>query len=158
MSTCNPITVQPITAAQVLPLRSAVLRPNRPRRDAVLPGDEAHDTLHLGAFAGDEIVGVVSLYRQSSPAGVEDNSDGTAWQLRGMAVHPDARGRGYGRVLLEACINAVHARGGTLLWCNARTSAVEFYLKSGFATYGEEFVIPDVGPHYVMLRRVEMTR
>jgi len=44
----------------------------------------------------------------------------------------------------------VAGQGGTMLWFNARTVAVPFYEKHGFATRGDEFEIPGVGPHYVM--------
>ena len=33
---------------------------------------------------------------------------------------------------------------------NARTLAVPFYRAHGFVSVGEEFEIPDVGPHFVM--------
>jgi len=46
------------------------------------------------------------------------------------------------------------ASGKPLIWCNARTSAVEFYRKLGWEILGTEFDVPDVGPHFHMWRRV----
>ena len=34
-----------------------------------------------------------------------------------------------------------------ILWCNARTTAFEFYEKMGFTIVGDEFDIPNLGPH-----------
>jgi GNAT superfamily N-acetyltransferase len=155
----RPIDVQKITAAQTLSLRSAVLRPNRPVETAIFAGDDDPDTRHLGAFDGDRLVGVASLYRVPLPeaairsAGFTDATR-AAWQLRGMAVDLAARGRGCGKALLDACIRHVAAHGGGVLWCNARRDAVEFYRAAGFAVCGGEFVIPDVGPHFVMMRTI----
>ena len=36
---------------------------------------------------------------------------------------------------------------GTGIWCNARTTAVRFYARSGFRRTGEEFDMPAIGPH-----------
>jgi GNAT superfamily N-acetyltransferase len=154
------VDVREITAAQTLPLRSMVLRPNRPVETAIFSGDNDPDTLHLGAFDDDRLVGIASLYRAplpstiNGPDGFTDETGAVTWQLRGMAVEPAAQGRGYGRVLLNACINHVAEHGGVLLWCNARKEAVEFYVAAGFEVSGNEFVIPDVGPHFVMMRYV----
>ena len=41
---------------------------------------------------------------------------------------------------------------GTLLWCNARIIAIEFYKKIGFQIKGEEFDIADIGKHYFMYK------
>jgi predicted GNAT family N-acyltransferase len=38
------------------------------------------------------------------------------------------------------------------VWCNARTPAVGLYAREGFAIEGEEFELPEIGPHVVMTR------
>jgi predicted GNAT family N-acyltransferase len=37
------------------------------------------------------------------------------------------------------------------VWCNARTPARGFYERAGFAAVGEEFALPDIGPHFLMV-------
>jgi GNAT superfamily N-acetyltransferase len=96
------------------------------------------------------MLGVASVYHLSPPGTTDDS----AWQLRGMAVLENSQRNGIGSVLLRACGAHVVARGGTRLWCNARTGAVPFYVKHGFETVGAEFIIADVGPHYIMQRRL----
>lgn len=140
--------VRLVTAAAVLPLRAAVLRPGRAVTTAIFPGDNAPDTLHLGVFHDAALVGVASLYPQPAPF----PSALTAWQLRGMAIDSTMQRQGYGRALLAACIHHATQRGGTLLWCNARAGVVGFYQAMDFRVQGDEFVIPNVGPHFVMAR------
>jgi GNAT superfamily N-acetyltransferase len=75
-----------------------------------------------------------------------------AFQLRGMATLPEVRGAGFGRALLDACVAAARENGAAILWCNARTSAADFYAKNGWRIVGAEFDIPTVGPHFRMSR------
>lgn len=145
----TPLEVRLLTTEAVLPLRAAVLRPGRALTEAIFPGDDALDTLHLGIFSDGALAGVASLYPRPAPF-----SNEAAWQLRGMAIDPATQRRGYGNALLQACMEQVVRHGGTLLWCNARSGIVGFYRAMGFATHGDEFVIPDVGPHFVMTRHL----
>ncbi len=152
--------IRRVTAADVRPLRHLVLRPNQPFEQTRYPGDDHPDTVHFGAFAGDRLVGVASLYREDRPgAGPEATGwrlrgMAAGWRLRGMATDPEARGRGHGRRLLSASVDHVAAAQGGELWCNARLVAVPFYRAAGFEVVGGEFDIPGIGPHYVMRRFV----
>lgn len=71
-----------------------------------------------------------------------------------MATSESVRGLGIGRKLLEQGINECRKKGGDLLWCNARTSAAGFYRKLNFAIQGEVFNIENIGPHYVMYKKL----
>ncbi len=144
------VIIRLIPAEEARPLRGAILRPNLPLEKSVYPGDDAHDTLHLGAYVMDELVGVASVFHQPPPG----ESLSAAWRLRGMAVRTNAQGRGYGRALLEHCIAHVAKQGGTLFWCNGRTSALGFYREFGFEPRGEEFDVPDSGSHFVLHLRI----
>lgn len=149
--------VRAITPVQVRQLRHSVLRPFDPPEKLVYAGDEDPDTLHAGAFADDgSLVGIASVCREPMPAGSDRRGsvDGGAWRLRGMATVPAVRGQGLGRALLEACFDHIRARGGDLLWCNARVAALGFYERMDFMAQGEEFEIVPIGPHYVMTRRL----
>ena len=132
-------------------MRAAILRPGRPPEETVFPGDEDADTVHYGVYVDGTLIGVASVYREAAPG--ED--DTTTWRLRGMAILPQRQRQGYGKALVEACISYVAARGGTRLWCNARTPAVGFYRTVGFETHGPEFEIPGIGPHFLMWRPIE---
>ena len=144
------VDVRAITAGETLSLRQAVLRPGRPVSSAQFPGDESPATRHYGAFHGGHLVGIASLY----VAGIPEQPGVAAWQLRGMATTPEVRGMGFGRALALACVAFAQADGARFLWCNARRAAVGFYRKLGFETFGAEFEIPDVGPHFRMVLRL----
>jgi GNAT superfamily N-acetyltransferase len=143
--------VRVITAAETLPLRQAVLRPGRPLEAARFPGEGAPETRHFGAFREGRLLGIASLF----PVEMPERPGVRAFQLRGMATAPEARGSGLGRALIAACVAHGRVCGVELLWCNARTSALGFYRKLGWETLGQEFEIPDVGPHFRMLLRLD---
>jgi GNAT superfamily N-acetyltransferase len=67
-----------------------------------------------------------------------------------MATAEDRRNEGVGTAVLEAVIEHVRRHGGGLLWCNARTPAVSFYERAEFATRGERWDDPILGPHIAM--------
>lgn len=121
----------------------------------VYPGDDDSDTLHLGVYQGARLVGVASLYREPPPDSLRTT---TAWRLRGMAVDPGLRGHGYGAALLRACLEYAVQQGGTLAWCNARSTASGFYRSLGFSQKGDAFELPGIGLHYFMWRGLESSR
>jgi predicted GNAT family N-acyltransferase len=139
------LTVEEVPLDIVLPLRSAVLRGGGP---AGMPGDDDPATVHLAARTADgEVAGVVRL----SPAPCPWREARAPWQLRGMATDPVARGTGVGRLLLDASLELVGARGGDLVWCDARTTAAGFYERAGFTVVAGPYDKPGVGPHVGML-------
>jgi predicted GNAT family N-acyltransferase len=146
--------VRRISPQETVSLRREVLRPDRPLEESVFPGDDNSTTEHWGAFVNTELVGVASIYPEPMPAEVARTASGSTWRLRGMAVAEQHRNEGIGKVLLDACIASIKNQGGTLLWCNARSTAIDFYLREGFALCSEDFEIPDIGPHRVMAREL----
>lgn len=135
-----------LIAQQTHLLRHAVLRPNQPLDACEYPDDDHPDSGHFGVFSGDRLVAVASVYHQDR----DDGKDPGAWRIRGMAAHADVRGKGYGRMLVEACVEHVRRNGGTHIWCNARTTVSGFYQHMGFEVEGDEFELPGIGPHHVM--------
>jgi ribosomal protein S18 acetylase RimI-like enzyme len=95
----------------------------------------------LVAREGDEIVGTVRLV-QPLP-GVFDASAFTPvdqpWYVLGLAVAPECRGRGVGRLLMDAAKQAARSRGAQALWLDAyehEAGAGPFYMKCGFRKVG----------------------
>jgi ribosomal protein S18 acetylase RimI-like enzyme len=68
-----------------------------------------------------------------------------------MATDASARGSGAGRALVTDGLARVAARGGDLVWCDARMAAVGFYERVGFAVVTEEFDKPEGGRHRGMV-------
>jgi GNAT superfamily N-acetyltransferase len=82
----------------------------------------------------------------------EWNGD-VAWQLRGMATDPKFRGKGIGAKMLKVAEEKLRRTSPVRqLWCNARTPAIEFYKKQGWAVVSEEFEVPTAGPHFKMTK------
>lgn len=72
-----------------------------------------------------------------------------------MAVDPSRQKQGLGGAILIEVIEHCRKRlGGRVMWCNARSAVVDFYRNHGFQTVSDEFMIENVGPHYVMVREL----
>ena len=139
------ITIEQVDAAATYPLRAQELRQGRP---AEIDGDDAPYALHLAArLDGGDIVGVVRFHPRDCPWRVGEGS----WQLRGMATDPRVRGLGTGRALVAEGLIRVAQRGGDLVWCDARRSAVGFYQRIGFTSVTDEYDLRPVGAHRGML-------
>jgi GNAT superfamily N-acetyltransferase len=152
------IVVRAIPPEQTRPLRQQLLRQGVPLDKLIYPGDLDADALHVGAFDGARQVGIATVMRQppiasnGTPPDHPAPEHAAAWRLRGMASTDDMRGQGVGTAMLRAVFGHVAAQGGAFLWCDARIIAVPFYLKNGLVTLGEQYYVPDVGPHYFMQR------
>jgi predicted GNAT family N-acyltransferase len=146
------LNVKQINASDTHEIRQRMLREGFPIEDCIFKGDEEEQTFHLGAFEEGKLVSVASFYYDKNDTFDEPNQ----YRLRGMATLPDYQHRGLSRELLKMAFPLIKRNFCTLLWCNARTSAVGFYQKTGFEKVGEEFDIPTVGPHYLMFKKLDI--
>jgi len=135
--------ILPISAKECLPLRQEVLRNGKDFSFCKFKGDTLNNTCHLGAFKQQNLVGIVSLFE----AKLTHFKTASQYQLRGMAISPKFQGHGIGKSLLIAAENWLIKKQIELVWCNARTSALDFYKKQHYQSLGEEFQIEGVGPH-----------
>ncbi len=133
------IVVRRVALERTRELRRAVLRPHQTL--AQLAADESPLAFALGAFDGDQLIAAGAVVPDGEPG---------AWRIRGMATTPAARGRGAGTAVLDALIAHARAQGATRIWCNARSPARSLYERAGLRVVSEEFVLPEIGPHYVM--------
>jgi GNAT superfamily N-acetyltransferase len=127
---------------EILPLRHAILRPGLPPASADFAGDREPTTRHFAATLGGRVIGCLSLM-------LKPLEDRPAYQLRGMAIEVSCQRAGIGAALLEYALRQVALEDGPrLFWCNARTGAVEFYVKQGWRIISDQFTIEGVGPHF----------
>lgn len=133
-----------VDAEACRPLREEVLRPGQPPQAIRYETDEEPRALHLAAKEDEQVLGVATLLPEGHP---RDGRE--VWRLRGMAVRPDQRGKGLGKMLLLALQAVAKQRGGGL-WCTARTNVEDFYRHFGFQREGEEFEVEGAGPHVLM--------
>ncbi|WP_299125734.1 GNAT family N-acetyltransferase [uncultured Tenacibaculum sp.] len=142
------IEVKKIIAGETSKIRLEVLR-----KGIDLPykfkEDLEEDTFHLGVFYREKLVTIATFIRNNLK-GLE----GEHYQLRGMATLPEVRGKGFGKIIIEAAVKVLKTRGIKYLWCNARKEVTMFYEKLKFVKIGDEFMVEKVGPHFKMYTKV----
>ena len=123
--------MQNFTIEQIRPeltwrLRQRVLYPESKLYEMEM--EEDNHGYHFAAFKDNDIIAVVSLF----------NKD-TDWQFRKFAVDAGVQNMGIGKTMLQHITDFSITGGGTRLWCNARDTAIGFYLKYGFSHTGRLF-------------------
>lgn len=141
------LVVRRATVAEIMPLRHAVLRPGYPPEASHYAEDDV--AAHISGWDGDRLIACATVFADpwAGPPPAPD-----AWRLRGMAVDPSRQGTGIGAQVLAAAVDAARAAGAPVIWANARTTALGFYLRYGWEVAGEEFLASDTGlPHHPIL-------
>jgi predicted GNAT family N-acyltransferase len=141
-----------ISASDTYKIRQQVLVPDHDLKKAKFEFDDDEDiSFHLGAFKDSKLVSVASFFYDRNTL----FSDQHQYQLRGMATMPEFQGQGLSSELLTMAFPIIKQNFCTLLWCNARTSAVGFYEKVGFKQFdGSVFEIEGIGPHLLMFKNI----
>ena len=139
-----------IQAKDTYLIRHKMLRAEYPMEDCHFEKDEDDQSFHLGAFMEGRLVSVASFYFE----GHEKIEAPNQYRLRGMATLEENQRKGLSSELLKAAFPIIKQNLCSVLWCNARVSAIGFYQKVGFEIISETFDIPDVGPHVLMKKQV----
>ena len=95
---------------------------DHPRENIIERGGEIYSVIEEG-----RVMGVCALVY----------SDDGVYEIAKMAVEKDARGKGYGKLLMEAAINGAKAKGGNKIVIVSNTvlePAIRLYEKYGFET------------------------
>jgi GNAT superfamily N-acetyltransferase len=122
----NDISIEQIRPELTWRLRQQVLYPQQQLNEMAM--DEDAEGYHFGAFKDNRLVAIVSLFKR-----------GDDFQFRKFAVSPAVQNIGIGSELLAYISGFAVYDGGTRLWCNARLTAIPFYLKNDFNQTGECF-------------------
>ena len=141
-----------INAADTYPIRQQVLIPDHDPKKAKFESDDDEDiSFHLGAFQDLQLVSVASFYYDRNSTFPEQHQ----YQLRGMATLPEFQRLGLSSELLNMAFPIIKQNFCTLLWCNARVTAIGFYQKVGFKIQDEiPFEIEGIGPHVLMYKNI----
>ena len=142
--------IRALESGDTYELRRALLRPHQKIQEMTWPADEHPDTLHVGGYHRDRLIGIGTIHRQAMPGSVEPE----AWRVRGIAVEHGHRGYGLGQMLLHRCLEHAASNGARVVWANARIGAFEFFEHHGFRRRGEPFELPEIGPHYVVYAEI----
>ncbi|MBI1306172.1 MAG: GNAT family N-acetyltransferase [Bacteroidetes bacterium] len=100
---------------------------------------EENNQFHLGAFSGDEVVGILLLKPMA------DKTD--VIKMRQVAVSSNLQSAGIGKGLVNFAESFVTDKGFKKIELHARITAREFYLKLGYETdyiIFEEVSIPHI--------------
>jgi phosphoribosylformimino-5-aminoimidazole carboxamide ribotide isomerase len=120
------IAIRRINVEDTLQLRRDVLYPQLTLDAVRVEHDE--DGLHFGVFEQSHLVTVVSLFPGNGSA-----------QFRKLATTPACQGKGYGTYMIQHLLQFCQQARIGLLWCNARDTAENFYLKLGFQKIDDYF-------------------
>ncbi|TDJ03884.1 MAG: GNAT family N-acetyltransferase [Deltaproteobacteria bacterium] len=140
-----------INARDTHRIRSEILRPGKSVDNCIFEGDDDDQTFHLGAFIENKLVSVASFYFDRHP----DLDALYQYRLRGMATLPSFQRQGLSKALLKIGFPIVKQNQCSVVWCNAREEAMGFYQKVGFEKMGDKFEIPEVGPHFLMVKNID---
>ena len=144
------LTVEAVAAEDTYALRHRALGRGRTPADIAAADDAEPESAHFAVRLERAVVATGTVRRRRSPRG----GPGAQWQVRGMAVEPELRGRGFGAAILSAIIDHVEERGGGVVWCHARIAARSLYERHGFVPQGEPFDDAVAGTQVFMSRPI----
>lgn len=121
-------------------LRYRILREplNKPRGSERNDGDVTG--IHLALYDEGTLKAITRL----------DQPEATISQVRFVAVDSNTRGKGYGRLIMEAAENRSMEMGNHKMILHARDYALDFYLKIGYTNLGKSYKLYDILQHYEM--------
>ena len=139
-----------INATETYPIRHQMLRPSFSYEECHFAGDDDDQTFHLGVRIDNKFVSIASFYYERHPGLCGEHH----YRLRGLSTLPSYQKQGLSYALLETAFPIIRQNMCTLVWCNARVSAIGFYEKLGLGKTGREFSIPGIGLHFLMYREL----
>lgn len=131
-------SIEQIPPAATLRLRQAELYPDLPFEELILPEDE--NGIHFGLFHQNQLISVVSCFLNP-----ED------MQFRKFATQKTYQHQGFGKALLQHIIRFAETENKKMIWCNARSSATEFYKKFGMIETEQKF--SKAGLDYIIMEK-----
>lgn len=144
----RPVAVRSVPVEAVRPLRHSVLRRGWPEQSVHTERDDDPDTVHLAAFDGDAVIGVVTMFPEPFPP----DGMAPAERFRWMAVEESRHGTGTGRALMREVAAVTRDRGLDVLWAHGRDSALGFYEHIGFRVVGDGYTdVTNISHHLVVI-------
>ncbi|MEO5911403.1 MAG: GNAT family N-acetyltransferase [Pelobium sp.] len=120
-------SIEQIPPVLTLKIRQAELYPKLPLKELQLHEDE--DGIHFGLFHQNKLIAVVSYF----------DKGGSIIQFRKFATLKEFQHRGFGAALLNYIFAYAEEQKIKKIWCNARSTAIDFYKKFGMEETEERF-------------------
>lgn len=131
-------SIEQITQELTWNIRQKELNPELPLSAIKLAEDDLG--IHLGLFHQNKLITVVSLFEY-----------GKELQFRKFATDSNYQRMGFGKQMMSYILAYADENKFTKVWCNARTSASNFYKLFGFTETPETF--SKNGIDYVIMKR-----
>ncbi|MGD6818024.1 GNAT family N-acetyltransferase [Metabacillus sp. 84] len=142
--------IKQIHSADAAALRQRVILPVTPLEECKYDGDENHETIHIGAYAQDQLVGAASFYQEQH---TKIKGDGM-YRLRGLAIDPDHRNELRGQTLILFGENLLAQLGISGLWCTTKASNKPYYEHLGFKEAGYTYNDRNKGLQVLMMKHL----
>ena len=142
------IRIKIINSYELHDIRSKVLRNGLDPKMCRFEGDTRINSIHIGAFNNNKILGGVSLIKNIC----NENSEVDCFQLRGLCVYNEFQNYGIGTKIIHKIENIISEMNIKYVWMNARESAVKFYLNLGYTNSNKSKIIGNIGLHYMLYK------
>ncbi|MFL2592679.1 MAG: GNAT family N-acetyltransferase [Cryomorphaceae bacterium] len=142
------IRIKIINSYELHDIRSKVLRNGLDPKMCRFEGDTRINSIHIGAFNNNKILGGVSLIKNIC----NENSEVDCFQLRGLCVYNEFQNYGIGTKIIHKIENIISEVNINYVWMNARESAVKFYLNLGYTNSNKSKIIGNIGLHYMLYK------
>lgn len=142
------IRIKIINSYELHDIRSKVLRNGLDPKMCTFEGDTRINSIHIGAFNNNKILGGVSLIKNIC----NENSEVDCFQLRGLCVYNEFQNYGIGTKIIHKIENIISEMNIKYVWMNARESAVKFYLNLGYTNSNKSKIIGNIGLHYMLYK------
>ncbi len=144
-------TVREINKELTYDIRSLILRPNQPREAAMYETDDFAGSFHVGVFDDEKLICIVSFCLED----YDSFKPSHQYRLRAMATLEEYRNKGAGSMAVQFAEKILREREVDVLWCKARVTAMGYYKKLGFTTYGDVFDYHPIGEHIIMYKMLK---
>ena len=131
-------TITSISAEETWPIRHQVMWPKQHQDFVKLPNDE-HGR-HFELFLGTQLVSVISIFTENNKA-----------QFRKFATLQEHQGKGFGTRLLSEIMRIAEQEKISKIWCNARSTKTDYYMKFGMKR--TETTFTKAGIDYIFMER-----
>ena len=142
------IRIKIINSYELHDIRSKVLRNGLDPKMCTFEGDTRINSIHIGAFNNNKILGGVSLIKNNC----DENGEVGCFQLRGLCVYNEFQNHGIGTKIIHKIENIISEMNIKYVWMNARESAVKFYLNLGYTNSNKSKIIGKIGLHYMLYK------
>ena len=80
--------------------------------------------------------------------------EGTTFKMQRVAVIEQYRNQNIGSLMMAFCENLSSSKKGSSIYCHARDTAVNFYIKNGYTSVGDYFDEDGI-PHLKMRKEIK---